>query len=262
NVDFQEFMIMPTGAGSFRQALQWGAEIFHHLKKILTERRLSTAVGDEGGFAPNLRSNGEALDLIMAAIEKAGRTPGEDVEIALDCAASELYENGHYVLEAEAKPKKSVDELIELYAGWANRYPIRSIEDPFHEDDWAGWTAMTKALGDRVQIVGDDLFVTNKTRLARGVQEKAANAVLVKINQIGTLTETFETVEAARRASFGTIISHRSGESEDTTIADLAVALNAGQIKTGSLCRSDRTAKYNQLLRIEEDLGDGARYGW
>ena len=262
NVDFQEFMVMPTGASSFRQALQWGAEIFHHLKKILHEKKLSTSVGDEGGFAPNVRSNEEALQLIMVAIEKAGRKPGEEIEIALDCAASELYDNGDYVLEAEAKPKKSVDEMIELYAGWVNKYPIRSIEDPLHEDDWAGWIKLTKALGARVQIVGDDLFVTNKTRLDRGITEGAANSILIKINQIGTLTETFESVELAKRSNFGTIISHRSGESEDVTIADIAVALNAGQIKTGSLCRSDRTAKYNQLLRIEEDLGDGARYGW
>jgi enolase len=262
NVDFQEFMVMPTGATSFRQALQWGAEIFHHLKKILHEKKLSTSVGDEGGFAPNVRSNEEALQLIMAAIEKSGRKPGEEIEIALDCAASELYDNGDYVLEAEAKPKKSVDEMVELYSGWVNKYPIRSIEDPLHEDDWAGWIKLTKALGDRVQLVGDDLFVTNKTRLDRGIREGAGNAILIKINQIGTLTETFESVELAKRSNFGTIISHRSGESEDVTIADIAVALNAGQIKTGSLCRSDRTAKYNQLLRIEEDLGDGARYGW
>jgi enolase len=261
NVDFQEFMVMPTGASSFRQALQWGAEIFHHLKKILSEKKLSTSVGDEGGFAPNVKSNEEALDLLMKAIEKAGRAPGKDVEIALDCAASELYEKGSYILEAEAKPTKSVDDMIELYAGWIKKYPIRSIEDPLHEDDWDGWKKLTAAIGDRVQIVGDDLFVTNTARLSRGVAEKSANAVLVKINQIGTLTETFETVEMAKRANFGTIISHRSGESEDVTIADLAVALNAGQIKTGSLCRSDRTAKYNQLLRIEDDLGEGARYG-
>jgi enolase len=262
NVDFQEFMVMPTGAATFRQALQWGAEIFHHLKKILLEMKLSTSVGDEGGFAPNVRSNEEALELIMRAIEKAGRKPGEEVEIALDCAASELFEKGLYVLEAEAKPKKTVDEMIELYADWVKKYPVRSIEDPFHEDDWDGWRKMTAALGDRVQIVGDDLFVTNKVRLERGIKEKSANAVLVKINQIGTLTETFETVDLAKRSGFGAVISHRSGESEDTTIADIAVALNAGQIKTGSLCRSDRTAKYNQLLRIEEDLGDGARYGF
>jgi enolase len=262
NVDFQEFMVMPTGASSFRQALQWGAEIFHHLKKILHAKNLSTSVGDEGGFAPNVRSNEEALQLIMTAIEKAGRKPGEEIEIALDCAASELFEDGAYVLEAEAQPKKSVDEMVELYSGWASKYPIRSIEDPFHEDDWAGWIKLTKALGDRVQIVGDDLFVTNPTRLERGIREGAANSILIKINQIGTLTETFEAVELAKRSNYGTIISHRSGESEDVTIADIAVALNAGQIKTGSLCRSDRTAKYNQLLRIEEDLGDGARYGW
>ncbi len=262
NVDLQEFMIMPTGASSFREALQWGTEIFHNLKKILKDKKLSTAVGDEGGFAPDLRSNQEALDLLMLAIEKAGRKPGDEVEIALDCAASEFFDNGSYVLEAEPKPRKSVDEMIEIYSSWVARYPIRSIEDPLHEDDWSGWKKLTEALGKKVQLVGDDLFVTNPVRLKQGIDKGIGNAILIKINQIGTLTETFEAVEMARRAGYGTIISHRSGETEDTTIADIAVALNAGQIKTGSLCRTDRVAKYNQLLRIEEDLGDGAKYGW
>jgi enolase len=261
NVDFQEFMIMPTGAPSFREALRWGVEVFHTLKKILKEKKLSTSVGDEGGFAPDLKSNEQALDLLVQAIEAAGRTPGTEVEIALDCAASELFERGKYVLEAESSPTKTADELIDLYGRWVDRYPICSIEDPLHEDDWAGWQKMTKALGHRVQIVGDDLFVTNPKRLKQGIDGAAANAILVKINQIGTLSETMVAVEMAKRAAFGTVISHRSGETEDTTIADLAVALNAGQIKTGSLCRTDRVAKYNQLLRIEEDLGDRATYG-
>jgi enolase len=262
NVDFQEFMIMPTGAPSFREGLRWGAEIFHTLKKILKEKGLSTAVGDEGGFAPDLKNNEQALDLLVQAIEAAGRKPGEEIEIALDCAATELFERGKYVLEAEASPNKTADELIRLYERWVDRYPICSIEDPFHEDDWDGWEKMTRALGNRIQIVGDDLFVTNPKRLSRGIDSGAANAILVKINQIGTLSETMETVELARRSGFGTVISHRSGETEDTTISDLAVALNAGQIKTGSLCRTDRIAKYNQLLRIEEELGDRATYGW
>jgi enolase len=262
NVDFQEFMIMPTGAPSFREGLRWGTEIFHHLKKILKDKKLSTAVGDEGGFAPNLKSNEQALDLLMAAIEAAGRKPGDEIRIALDCAASEFFEKGSYLLEAETPPTKSADDLISLYGKWVDRYPIASIEDPLHEDDWEGWQKMTRTLGARVQIVGDDLFVTNPKRLTRGIESKAANAILVKINQIGTLTETFEAVDLARRAGFGTVISHRSGETEDTTIADIAVALNAGQIKTGSLCRTDRVAKYNQLLRIEEELGDRATYGW
>jgi enolase len=253
---------MPVGASSFREALRWGVEIFHSLKKTLLSKKLATGVGDEGGFAPNLRSNQEALDLLMQSIEAAGRRPGTEIQIALDCAASEFYENGEYVLEAEAKPRKSADDMIALYSGWCERYPIRSIEDPLHEDDWAGWRKLTEALGKKVQLVGDDLFVTNPTRLKRGIESQTANAILIKINQIGTLTETFETIEMAKRAHFGTVISHRSGETEDTTIADIAVAVNAGQIKTGSLCRTDRVAKYNQLLRIEEDLGDGATYGF
>jgi enolase len=261
NVDIQEFMIAPSGARSFRDGLRMGAEIFHTLKKVLHENHLSTAVGDEGGFAPNLRSNQEALEYILRAVERAGYTPGEDITICLDCAASEFFSNGRYILEAEAQKDKSVDDMIEMYARWIERFPIRSIEDPLHEDDWDGWKKMTDALGESVQIVGDDLFVTNTKRLKRGIDEEIANAILVKINQIGTLTETIRCVQLAQANDYGTIISHRSGESEDVTIADLAVALNAGQIKTGSLCRTDRIAKYNQLLRIEEELGGGAAYG-
>jgi enolase len=261
NVDIQEFMVMPTGARTFRQALQWGAEIFHALKKVLASRGLATSVGDEGGFAPNLKSNREALDLLMEAIQKAGRTPGTEVEIALDCAATEFYKSGHYHLEAEGKALSAAG-MTELYAEWVSKYPIRSIEDPLHEDDWDGWRHLTEALGNRVQLVGDDLFVTNPKRLREGIDRGVANAILVKVNQIGTLTETFEAVALAGRNNYRSIISHRSGESEDTTIADLSVALNAGQIKTGAPCRTDRVAKYNQLLRIEDHLGDGARYGW
>jgi enolase len=262
NVDFQEFMIMPTGAPSFREGLRWGAEIFHTLKKLLKDKKLSTSVGDEGGFAPNLARNEDALQLLVKAIEAAGRKPGSEVEIALDCAANEFFQKGKYVLSGEGAAPKSSDLMIDLYSKWVDRYPICSIEDPLHEDDWDGWKNLTAALGKRVQIVGDDLFVTNPKRLGRGIESGVANAILVKVNQIGTLSETMEAVELAKRAGYGTIISHRSGESEDTTIADIAVALNAGQIKTGSLCRTDRVAKYNQLLRIEEDLGDQATYGW
>ena len=261
-VDFQEYMIMPTGAPSFREALRWGAEVLHNMKKILKSRKMATSVGDEGGFAPNLKSDVEALDLLMEAISASGFTPGKQIEIALDCAASELFSDGKYVFKKSGAGTKTVDEMVALYADWCSKYPIRSIEDPLHEDDWAGWEKITRALGGKVQLVGDDLFVTNAARLKQGIDRGVANAILVKINQIGTLTETFETVEMARRTRYGTIISHRSGESEDTTIADIAVALNAGQIKTGSLCRTDRIAKYNQLLRIEEELGDAAHYGW
>lgn len=259
NVDIQEFMIMPIGARSFREALQWGSEIFHALKGVLKAKGLATSVGDEGGFAPNLSSNREALDLLMEAIVKAGRKPGTEVQLALDCAANEFHDAGTYKLDGR---KLNASALIALYSEWVNAYPIRSIEDPLAEDDWAGWEQMTAALGSKIQVVGDDLFVTNPKRLARGIQSAAANAILVKMNQIGTLTETYEAVAMAQRNRFGVVLSHRSGESEDTTIADLAVALNAGQIKTGSLCRTDRIAKYNQLLRIEEDLGNAARYGW
>ena len=261
NVDIQEFMIAPSGARNFREGLRMGAEVFHTLKKVLAENHLSTAVGDEGGFAPNLKSNTEALEFLMRAIEKAGYTPGEDITICLDCAATEFYEDGHYILGAETKPKKTVDEMIEIYSGWIERFPIESIEDPLAEDDWEGWKKLTDELGDSVQIVGDDLFVTNFKRLKRGIDEEIANAILVKINQIGTLTETIRAVHLAQAHDYATIISHRSGESEDVTIADLAVALNAGQIKTGSLCRTDRVAKYNQPLRIEEALGGGSIYG-
>ncbi|MEZ6195692.1 MAG: phosphopyruvate hydratase [Planctomycetota bacterium] len=263
NVDIQEFMISPGGKRfkSFREALRAGAEIFHTLKKVLSDAGLSTSVGDEGGFAPDLKSNEEALELIMRAIEKAGYTPEEDVSICLDCAASEFYENGIYHLRAEAEPEKDVEELIKVYEGWIERFPIDSIEDPLHEDDWDGWKLISQELGDRVQLVGDDLFVTNSERLRRGIDRDIANAVLVKINQIGTLTETIECVQLAQANAYATVISHRSGETEDTTIADLAVALNAGQIKTGSLCRTDRVAKYNRLLRIEDELGGGALYG-
>ncbi len=261
NVDIQEFMVMPVGASSFREALQWGAEIFHALKKVLKDKKLNTAVGDEGGFAPNLGSNREALDLLMEAIKKAKRKPGKDVQIALDCAATEFHKAGKYNLKADGK-SLDADGMIKMYEGWLNDYPIRSIEDPLSEDDWDGWKAMTTRLGARVQLVGDDLFVTNPKRLESGIKKGVANAILVKVNQIGTLSETFEAIAMAQRSGYRTIISHRSGESEDVTIADLAVATNAGQIKTGSLCRTDRVAKYNQLLRIEENLGDGARYGW
>ena len=263
NVDIQEFMIAPSGKRfqSFAEGLRAGTEIFHHLKKVLANAGLATSVGDEGGFAPNLSSNEEAIEYLLRAVENAGYVPEEDITICLDCAASEFYDKGQYILKAEEKPEKDVDELIELYDGWVDRYPIESIEDALHEDDWDGWKRLTEELGDKVQLVGDDLFVTNTKRLQRGIDEEIANAVLVKINQIGTLTETIECVQMAQSSDYGTVISHRSGESEDTTIADLAVALNAGQIKTGSLCRTDRVAKYNQLLRIEEELGDSAVYG-
>jgi len=261
NVDIQEFMIMPTGASSFREALQWGSEVFHALKGVLADKKLATAVGDEGGFAPNLGSNKEAIELILVAIEKAGRTPGQDVEIALDCAANEFHDRGMYTLEAEGKTLDAAG-MAELYASWIAAYPIRSIEDPLFEDDWAGWKTLTEAIGDKVQVVGDDLFVTNPKRLSRGIADETSNAILIKVNQIGTLTETFETINMASRAGYKSVISHRSGETEDTTIADLAVAVNAGQIKTGAPCRTDRVAKYNQLLRIEEHLGNAARYGW
>ena len=261
NVDIQEFMIMPTGASSFREALQWGAEVFHGLKGVLAARGLNTNVGDEGGFAPNLGSNTEALDLLLEAIEKAGRTPGEDIEIALDCAANEFHKDGQYTLEAEGKTLDAAG-MAEIYSAWVDSYPIRSIEDPLFEDDWAGWKILTDAIGDKVQVVGDDLFVTNVTRLERGIGEGIANAILIKVNQIGTLSETFEAVNRAARAGYRSVISHRSGETEDTSIADLSVAVNAGQIKTGAPCRTDRVAKYNQLLRIEEHLGGAASYGW
>ncbi len=258
-VDFQEFMIMPVGAETFSEALRCGAEIFHALKKQLHDAKMNTNVGDEGGFAPAVSSATEALDFIMKSITAAGYEPGTDVMIALDCAATEFYKDGKYELEGEGRTLTSA-QMVSYFTELCDKYPIVSIEDGLAEDDWDGWVALTAALGDRVQLVGDDLFVTNAKRLAQGIEMKAANAILVKVNQIGTLTETFETIEMAKRAGFGIILSHRSGETEDSTIADLAVATNAGQIKTGSLSRSDRIAKYNQLLRIEEELGPAAKY--
>ncbi|MFH2130950.1 MAG: phosphopyruvate hydratase [bacterium] len=260
NVDIQEFMIMPVGATNFHESLRIGAEIFHHLKAVLKAKGLNTAVGDEGGFAPNLGSNEEALQVIITAIEKAGYKPGEDVLIALDPAASEFYREGKYFLSAEAKPEKSAAELVDYYADLVDRYPIISIEDGLAEDDWDGWKLMTDRLAQKIQIVGDDLFVTNPVRLKKGIDQGIANAILIKVNQIGTRTETLQTIEMAKRAGYACVISHRSGETEDTTIADIAVATNAGQIKTGSLSRSDRIAKYNQLLRIEEEIGPQALF--
>ena len=261
NVDFQEFMIVPRGAESFREGLRTGAEVFHALKGVLKAKGLNTAVGDEGGFAPNLGSNEEAVQVILTAIEKAGYRPGEDVFLALDVAASEFFKDGRYVLEGEGGRACSADEMVALYAGWADKYPIVSIEDGLAEDDWAGWARLTQELGYKLQLVGDDIFVTNPKRLQRGIDEGVGNSVLVKINQIGSLSETFECVALATRSGYTSVISHRSGETEDAIIADIAVAVNAGQIKTGSLSRTDRIAKYNQLLRIEEQLGDNARYG-
>jgi enolase len=258
-IDFQEFMIVPVGASNILEAVRCGSEIFHTLKKGLSEKGLSTSVGDEGGFAPNIGSTTEALDFIMSSIEKAGYKPGEDVMLALDCAATEFYKNGKYDISGEGKILESA-EMAEYLADLTRRYPIFSIEDGMGEDDWEGWKALTDLIGDKVQLVGDDLFVTNPKRLKRGIQEGIANSLLVKVNQIGTLTETLEAVSMAQRAKYTAVMSHRSGETEDSTIADLAVATNCGQIKTGSLARSDRLAKYNQLIRIEEELGDAARY--
>jgi enolase len=258
NVDIQEFMIMPAGATSFAEALRIGAEIFHALKKVLKDKGYNTAVGDEGGFAPNLKSNEEALEVIMAAIKAAGYRPGSDVVLALDVAASELFKDGSYRLDAEQQPVKSASELVEFYADLVDRYPIVSIEDGMAENDWDGWQLLTERLGGRIQLVGDDLFVTNTKILKEGIQKGIANSILIKVNQIGTLTETLDAIEMAKRAGYTAVISHRSGETEDTTIADLAVATNAGQIKTGSLCRTDRVCKYNQLLRIEDELGEVA----
>lgn len=260
NVDFQEFMIVPVGFPSFGEALRVGAEIFHHLKKVLSSKGYSTAVGDEGGFAPNLKSNEEAIETILQAIEKAGYEPGEDVMIALDPASSEFYQDGRYVFKKSDGRNLSSDEMIKFWQNWIEKYPIISIEDGLAENDWEGWKHLTKALGNKIQLVGDDLFVTNTKFLNRGIEENCANAILIKVNQIGTLTETLQAIELARTHNMAAIISHRSGETEDTFIADLAVATNAGQIKTGSLSRSDRIAKYNQLLRIEEDLGPTAVY--
>ena len=257
NVDIQEFMIAPIGAPTFRESLRWGAEIYHALKAVLKKRGLATSVGDEGGFAPNLDSNRAALDLILEAIAAAGFKAGTEIALAMDVAATEFHESGKYMFEGALK---SSDEMIAYYTSLVDAYPIVSIEDPLNEEDWAGWTQMTSVLGSRIQIVGDDLFVTNPERLTRGIAGNTANALLVKVNQIGTLTETIDAVEMAHHASYRTMMSHRSGETEDTTIADLAVALNCGQIKTGAPARTERVAKYNQLLRIEEELADGAEY--
>jgi enolase len=257
NVDIQEFMIAPIGAPTFRESVRWGAEIYHALKAVLKKRGLATSVGDEGGFAPNLDSNRAALDLILEAITAAGFKPGTEIALAMDVAATEFHENGKYNFEGAVKTS---EEMIAYYTSLVDAYPIVSIEDPLNEEDWAGWTEMTKVLGSRIQIVGDDLFVTNPERLAKGIAGNTANALLVKVNQIGTLTETIDAVEMAHRANYRSMMSHRSGETEDTTIADLAVALNCGQIKTGAPARTERVAKYNQLLRIEEELAEGGRY--
>ena len=259
SIDFQEFMLMPVGAASFSEALRWGTETYHALRSILAERGLSTAVGDEGGFAPDLPANEDAVKLLVEAIELAGRVPGDEVALAMDPATSELWDDGSYVLAGEGRTLTTA-ELVDYWVDLTERYPIVSIEDGMAEEDWDGWAALTRALGGRVQLVGDDVFVTNVTLLERGIREGVANAVLVKLNQIGTLTETLETVSLADRSSYRSVISHRSGETEDTTIADLAVAVNAGQIKAGAPARSDRVAKYNQLLRIEEDLGQSATF--
>jgi enolase len=257
NIDFQEFMIVPVGATSFREALRWGAEIFAALSKVLDEKGLLTGVGDEGGFAPNLASNQASLELLMAAIESAGYKPGAQVALALDVAASEFYQDGNYIYDGSSH---TPGEFIDYLADLTTKYPIISIEDGLHEEDWANWQLLTQKIGSKVQLVGDDLFVTNSVRLRQGIKEKSANAILIKLNQIGTLTETLQTIDLGTRNGFKSIISHRSGETEDTTIADLAVATRAGQIKTGSLCRSERVAKYNRLLRIEDELGDLAIY--
>jgi len=260
NVDIQEFMIMPVGAANFAEALRMGAEIFHALKGVLKAKGCNTAVGDEGGFAPNLKSNEEALEVIMEAIVKAGYKPGEEVLLALDVASSELFKDGVYTLENEAEPKKTPAQMVAFYENLVNKYPIISIEDGMAENDWDGWKLLTERLGKKIQIVGDDLFVTNPKILKEGIQKGIANSILVKLNQIGSLTETLDAIEMAKRAGYTCVISHRSGETEDTTLADLAVAVNAGQIKTGSLCRTDRVAKYNQLLRIEDELDVTAKF--
>lgn len=260
SLDLQEFMIVPVGAPSFREALRWGAEVFHALKKILHDKGISTAVGDEGGFAPSVENHEAAIALILEAIDKAGYTAGDQIALALDCAASEFYKDGLYVLEGEGGLKLNAQQWTDMLATWCDKYPIISIEDGMHEGDWDGWKILTERLGKKVQLVGDDLFVTNTKILKEGIDKSIANSILIKINQIGTLTETFAAIEMAKRAGYTAVISHRSGETEDATIADIAVGTNAGQIKTGSLSRSDRMAKYNQLLRIEEDLGDIATY--
>ncbi|MCK9166117.1 MAG: phosphopyruvate hydratase [Acholeplasmataceae bacterium] len=262
NVDFQEFMIMPIGAPNFTEAVRWGTEVFHHLKAVLQKRGLNTSVGDEGGFAPNLSSNEEALKVILEAIKNAGYQPGKDIYLALDVAASEFYnkETQKYVLAGENNRELTSAELSDFYEELVNKYPIISIEDGLDENDWDGWAYLTKKLAAKIQLVGDDLFVTNTKKLAEGIEKNIANSILIKVNQIGTLTETFEAIEMAKRAGYTAVISHRSGETEDSTIADIAVAANAGQIKTGSASRTDRVAKYNQLMRIEDELGEGAKY--
>ena len=258
NVDFQEFMISPVGASNFAEALRMGAETFHTLKKVLADKGLATSVGDEGGFAPNLKSNEEAIEVLLTAIEKAGYTPGSQIAIALDPATSEMYGPGGYHFKKSDKRVLTSEQMVELWAGWVKKYPIVSIEDGLAEDDWQGWQLLTKTLGDKVQLVGDDLFVTNTERLTQGIEQDAANAVLIKLNQIGSVTETMACIDLAKRNAYRQVVSHRSGETEDTFIADLAVAVGCGQIKTGSLCRSERTCKYNRLLRIEQELADTA----
>ena len=260
NVDLQEFMIMPVGARTFREALRMGTEIFHNLKAVLQDRNYNTAVGDEGGFAPDLQSNEEALQVLIKGIERAKYVPGDEVLLALDPASSEFYNDGVYRLEAEEKPDKSPEEMVDFYTKLVDKYPIISIEDGMAEDDWAGWKLLTEAIGEKVQLVGDDLFVTNTNRLQQGIDRSIGNSILIKVNQIGTLTETLDAIELAKRFNYTAVVSHRSGETEDTTIADIVVGVNAGQIKTGSLCRTDRICKYNQLLRIEEQLGSRAQF--
>jgi enolase len=260
SIDFQEFMIMPTGASSFSEALRWGTEIFHHLKNVLKKQGFSTNVGDEGGFAPNIKSNEDAIKIVLQAIETAGYRPGEDVFIAMDAAVSEFYEDGVYHFKKSTGDKLTSSQMVDYWADWVKKYPIISLEDGMDEDDWTGWKSLTDRVGKQTQLVGDDLFVTNVDRLQRGIDENIANAILIKVNQIGTLTETINAVNLGRRNGYKSVMSHRSGETEDSTIADLAVALNTGQIKTGSASRSDRMAKYNQLLRIEEELGEVAYF--
>jgi enolase len=261
NVDIQEFMVMPIGAESFSEGLRMGAEVFHHLKKVLTEQGKNTAVGDEGGFAPDLASNDEAVEVVLTAIERAGYRAGEDIVLTIDAAASEFYsEEGEYVFRWSSGERMDSAAMVDFWTEWLKKYPIRSVEDALDENDWDGWKALTDAVGDQVQVVGDDLFVTNPTRLERGIKEGVANSILIKVNQIGTLTETLQAIRMADESGYRSVISHRSGETEDTFIADLAVATGAGQIKTGSASRTDRIAKYNQLLRIQEALGDAARY--
>jgi enolase len=260
NVDFQEFMVMPVGASSFSEALRWGVEVFHTLKAVLKKRGYNTAVGDEGGFAPSLKSNVEAIEVVLEAVQQAGYKPGEEIAIALDPAASELYQDGKYVFKKSDKSAKSSEEMARFWAKWANDYPIVSLEDGLAEDDWDGWKKLTELVGKKIQLVGDDLFVTNTARLQEGIDKGIANSILIKVNQIGTVSETLDAIDLARRNGYTSVISHRSGETEDTFIADLAVATGAGQIKTGSASRTDRIAKYNQLLRIEEELGGGAKF--